>query len=628
MATEGGAEKGEGHPDRTERVVDQHGAATTDPLSPLHDVGSSGRESVHPVDVEEIDLTIDIVERGAAHLANMAHPVGHPGFGEVGVEGGVIVIAERLVGGDLLGAAVAAGVRVDGNQIDTVGRRSRENDHGPALETADLHNRGAHTETSASIEESAGLIVGHPALDISNPGEYVDEQWAIGHRAEPTGRARREICVASAPRAPGYGDPMPLALEPHDQAMLSGDDGPAVMLAMRVIVRLAETMGAEALLDISGAHIDSCLYHGEAGLDFAQRLAGQGARVQVPATLNVSSLDLLHPELYRGDAHTRDQALALMAAYEEMGCRTTWTCAPYQLDDRPGFGDHIAWAESNAIVFANSVLGARTHRYGDFVDICCAITGRAPAAGLHLDENRQGEVAFDVSAIPGRLLSLDVAYPVIGHHLGRVAGSRLPVIVGLPEATSEDRLKAIGSAAASSGTVGMFHAVGSTPEAPTLDDAVGGRSVPVESISMEDLRNARDRLSTSSSNTLGAVSLGTPHYSVAELGRLVELLDGRRVDPGVHAYTSTGRDVAMEIGLRGWDSILAAAGVQIVTDTCTYITPILGDFEGVAMTDSAKWAYYAPGNMGIDVVFGSLEDCVESAVAGEVRRDHTVWSDA
>jgi len=421
---------------------------------------------------------------------------------------------------------------------------------------------------------------------------------------------------------------MPLALEPRDHAMHIGEHGPAAMLAMRMIVRLAEMMGAEALLDISGAHIDSCLYHGEVGLDFALRLAADGARVAVPTTLNVSSLDLLHPELYRGDDHTRDQALALMAAYEEMGCRTTWTCAPYQLDDRPHFGEHIAWAESNAIVFANSVLGARTHRYGDFIDICCAITGRAPAAGLHLDENRRAEVIFDVTAVPEQLLALDVAYPVLGHHLGRAAGSRVSVIVGLPAETSEDRLKAIGSAAASSGPVGMFHVVGSTPEAPTVEAAIGGGKVPVERVTTADLRRARDQLCTTASTRLGAVSLGTPHYSIAELGRLIKVLDGRQIHPDVEVYASTGRDIALELGLRGWDTVLSAAGIQLVTDTCTYITPILGDVEGVAMTDSAKWAYYAPGNLGLEVVFGSLEDCVESAVAGEVRRDHSVWADA
>ena len=422
---------------------------------------------------------------------------------------------------------------------------------------------------------------------------------------------------------------MPLTLDARDQALLDGTAGPAAALAMRVVVRMAESMEAEHLLDITGAHIDSCLYHGQAGLDFAQRLADDGAQVSVPTTLNVSSLDLLHPELYRGDDHTRDQARALMNAYEAMGCEPTWTCAPYQMDARPRIGEHIAWAESNAIVFANAVLGARTHRYGDFLDIAAAIIGRAPAAGLHLDTARHATIVFDVSAVPANLLDLDVAYPVIGHHIGKLVGSAVPVIVGAPAGLSEDRLKAIGSAGASSGSLAMFHVVGSTPEAPDLETACGGR-VPTDRhvITAADLRTARDQLTTSTNAKLGAISLGTPHYSVPEFARLIELLGDRRIHPDIHAYVNTGRSVAHELDLRGWSTRLADAGVQLVTDTCTYITPVMADIHGTAMTDSAKWAYYAPGNLGLDVAFGSVEDCVESAVRGEVVRDEGVWADA
>lgn len=421
---------------------------------------------------------------------------------------------------------------------------------------------------------------------------------------------------------------MPLALDERDQALLAGGHGPAAALAMRVVVRTAESMQAAHLLDITGAHIDSCLYHGQAGLDFARRLAEDDARVAVPTTLNVSSLDLLHPELYRGDDHTRTQALALMAAYEAMGCEPTWTCAPYQLDARPALGEHVAWAESNAIVFANAVLGARTHRYGDFLDIAAAITGRAPAAGLHLDAARRATVEFDVSAVPGSLLDLDVAYPVLGHHVGRIVGSAVPVITGAPAGLSEDRLKAIGSAGASSGSLAMFHVVGSTPEAPDLAAACDGEPVERHRVTAADLRAARDQLTTSTDDRLGAISLGTPHYSVAEFARLLELLGDRRTHPDVHTYVNTGRSVAHEIDLRGWSARLDDAGIQLVTDTCTYITPVMADIHGTAMTDSAKWAYYAPGNLGLDVAFGSLEDCVESAIAGRVVRDESVWADA
>src|SRR4051812_42143830 len=195
-----------------------------------------------------------------------------------------------------------------------------------------------------------------------------------------------------------------LTLTDSDNALLHGAGGGAAQLAMRLIVRLARALDAPTLRDITRAHIDGCLYHGQASLDFAERLVALGGQVRIPTTLNVSSLDLLHPARYRGDATTGTAARRLMDAYVALGCRATWTCAPYQLPDRPAFGEHIAWAESNAIVFANSVLGARTNRYGDFIDICAALTGRVPDSGLHRDEERHGRILFTLRGLPDRLL--------------------------------------------------------------------------------------------------------------------------------------------------------------------------------------------------------------------------------
>lgn len=409
-----------------------------------------------------------------------------------------------------------------------------------------------------------------------------------------------------------------MLLSEGDQAALDGAAGVAQALAMRVLVRLGEGMGAERLIDISGAHIDSCLYHGQAGLDFAERLVEGGARVRVPTTLNVSSLDLLHPELYRGDRETAIDARRLMECYELMGCEPTWTCAPYQRIERPAFGEHIAWAESNAIVFANAVLGARTARYGDFVDICAAVTGRTPEASFHLDQHRLGQVVIDASAV-GERVAHGAGPALLGHVVGRFAGTAVPAVTGVPNMT-EDQLKTFGSAGASSGSVAMFHVVGSTPEAPSLDVALGHRS-PQSTISVtsEDLDRAWADLSTAPDGSIGAVSLGTPHYSVTEFARLVEAIEGKQ--SAVPFYVSTGREVLTELELRGWDRVLDEAGVQLVTDTCTYITPVMQSFDGPAMTDSPKWAYYAPGNLGVGVVFGTVRDCVDSAIAGRVVRE-------
>lgn len=382
---------------------------------------------------------------------------------------------------------------------------------------------------------------------------------------------------------------------------------------MQLLIAAGEAMGASALLDISRAHIDSCLYHGIAGLDFANRLADAGGRVVVPTTLNVSSLDLLHPDLYKGDVAIAERSRSQMRAYEQMGCRPTWTCAPYQLADRPEFGEQIAWGESNAIVFANSVLGARTNRYGDFLDICCALTGRAPDSGLHTDEGRIATIRVDLD-VRDAWLDEELFYVGLGHLIGQVAGTGVVVISGLDDRADEDRLRALGATAASSGAVGLFHVAGVTPEAETVEAALGGRAPGrVVTVGEDDIRAALAALG-SKSNSLGAVSVGTPHASIQEIEALARLCDGRK--SAVPFYVNTGRDVLASAGSAV--TIAEDFGAIFVTDTCTYITPIIGDPEGAVMTNSGKWAYYAPGNLGVDVVMGSLADCVESAVMGEI----------
>jgi predicted aconitase len=331
--------------------------------------------------------------------------------------------------------------------------------------------------------------------------------------------------------------------------------------------------------------------------------------------------------LYRGDAETAKAGRVLMRLYASLGCRATWTCAPYQLQQRPSFGQHVAWAESNAIVFANSVLGARTERYGDFIDIAAGLIGRAPYAGLHRDEGRFARVVFRLRGVTPALAESDVLFAALGHLIGRRAGGEIAAIDGLAHAT-EDQLKALGAAAASSGACAMFHVVGVTPEAPTLAAACGGRSgTRVIDLTVDDLAAAARELSSAAGDneTLGAISVGTPHFSLAEFERLVTFLDGRRISDRVEFFVSTGRDVLTQVTAKGWLDDLTRANVRIVTDTCTYITPILTGRPGAVMTNSAKWAWYAPNNLGLRVIFGSLRECVESAVRGELWRDAGLW---
>ncbi|MEO6997909.1 MAG: aconitase X catalytic domain-containing protein [Terracoccus sp.] len=418
-----------------------------------------------------------------------------------------------------------------------------------------------------------------------------------------------------------------LELTSDEQSMLDGEQGDGIAMAMRVVVGLARVHEAPRLVEIESAHIDGCLFHGQSGLDFAAKLVELGATVCVPTTLNVGSIDLLHPGTVRNQTPAENVVStggrALMEAYLAMGARATWTCAPYQLDARPGLGVNVAWAESNAIAFCNSVLGARTDRYGDFLDICAAIPGRAPFAGLHTDEARLGDVLVDVTAIPDRVLRGDLAGALLGYLVGSRVGTANPVLVGMPLETSEDTLKAFGAAAASSGGVAMFHVVGVTPEAPTVDVAFGGRP-PAETVVLtsDDLMRARRDLTTASEGHLDVVSVGTPHASIDEIGSLAALLaDGPEINPGVDFYVSTGRSVWALAQERGHADVLEAHGIHVVTDTCTYVTSILRPQARVAMTNSGKWAHYAPGNLGVDVVMASLGECVESARVGRVVID-------
>jgi predicted aconitase len=397
---------------------------------------------------------------------------------------------------------------------------------------------------------------------------------------------------------------------------------------MRLVVRAAEVTGASRLIDITAAHLDSCLYHGEASLDFVQRLVDGGARVRVPTSLNVGAVDLLHPELYHGERRVAERGRLLMDRYRALGARPTYTCAPYQVESaRPAPGEQVAWGESNAIAFCNSVLGARTNRYGDFIDVAAAITGRVPDAGLHRTEARRATLVMRLASdVPQALREVDQLFPLLGLVLGWRAGSAVAVIDGLAPGQSEDRLKALGAAAASSGSVAMFHVTGSTPEAPTLDAALQHRAPDaVELVTLADLREARDELTTHAGERLTAVSLGTPHASLAELERYAAMLGGRRVATGVQLLISTGRDTLADAARNGVSERLRAAGADLLVDTCSYIAPILRPSDGATMTDSAKWAYYAPGNIGARVVFGSTEECIRSAVAGRVIRDDTVW---
>jgi len=407
--------------------------------------------------------------------------------------------------------------------------------------------------------------------------------------------------------------------------MLAGDHGPALKLAMGLVVKAAGIMGAKRLVPVSFAHIDACFYTGQSHVDFARYLADHGAKPAITTWTNNGVVSLANPELRdeRDDPEMVRGARKVMELYAAMGFLPTWTCAPYQLPGGPKLGDHIAAGESNAVSYYNSVVGARTNKYGDYLDVACALTGKAPFAGLHLDEGRRAGLHIDATALPGHWRGDDLFPHLLGYVAGRIAGTRIPVISGIPKATPLHGLKAISSAVAAAGGVELWHGLGVTPEAPALERVFGGGETHI--LRADDLRAAHRDLSTARDGPLDAVALGTPHFGLDEFRALVQLLDGRRVKEGLPVIVTTSRAVraiAMEQGLI---ATLDRAGVQTPVDVCSYYSPRIRALKGRVMTNAAKWAYYAPGMLGVEVAFGSLKECVESAVLGEVWRDPASW---
>lgn len=408
-----------------------------------------------------------------------------------------------------------------------------------------------------------------------------------------------------------------MELEAIDRALLAGDHGAAAARAMTMLVRYGEAGGAERFVSIESAHIDGCLYHGPSSIDFARRFVDLGGRVRVPTTLNVGAVDVVHPGWHCGPPELIDAQRELTELHERLGCVATLTCAPYQRIVRPRPGEHVAWAESNAIVFVNSVLGARTDRYGDFTDLCAALTGRVPLAGLHRDENRRPQRIVRLPGSETAGLPRDLYFAAIGYVIGQRAPGLVPFVTGVPRDASEDELKALGAAGASSGSLALFHAEGVTPEAGwAAGHAVG---LPGIEVAAAELHDAVSRLCpVAEGEAVAAVCLGTPHYSLDEFRILNAALDGRGPAEGVALYVSTSREIAAVVEKDPAFAPLRRFDARIVVDTCTYLAPVVRNTQGAILTTSAKYAHYGPGNLQRRVGLMTLERCIRSAELGRV----------
>jgi predicted aconitase len=319
-------------------------------------------------------------------------------------------------------------------------------------------------------------------------------------------------------------------------------------------------------------------------------------------------------------------ASALGDAYMAMGAQLSFTCAPYLLDSAPTAGEQIVWAESNAVVYANSVLGARTLKYPDYLDICIALTGRAPLIGCHLDAQRKARLHVELPAL-GELD--DSFYPLLGYHIGALAGSRIPLVSGLERRKPNlDDLKAFGAAFATTSAAPLFHIAGVTPEALDPTQVVQpDETLPVEKIRLQDLLLSWHELNSARDNRVDVVSLGNPHFSLSEFAQLARLCHGRHKHPDVVLAITCGRAVLEQAREAGHIAVIEAFGATLVTDTCWCMLgePVIPLAAKNLMTNSGKYAHYAPGLVGRKVHFANLAECVDAACSATASGRLPAW---
>jgi len=399
--------------------------------------------------------------------------------------------------------------------------------------------------------------------------------------------------------------------------MLEGAQGPAVRKALEIVWTLGRIYGAEALTPVASVQVAGVSYRnlGDAGLEFLQEWAREGARVRVPTTLNPAGMDMRDWKEMGIPARFAEKQMAVVDAYTAMGIAATCTCTPYLVGNAPAFGQHLAWSESSAVCYANSVLGARTNREGGPSALAAAICGRTACYGLHLDEARRATHRVQVRCTPQQPWE----YAALGWWVGRQVGSGVPYFEGLdlPPLAGEDAdsvaansLRALGAALASTGAVALFHVAGVTPEARERNDLL---TLGVQDLLVDTLAPAIGALN-GSQEPIDLVVIGCPHASLGEVREVARLVRGRQL--AAILWVTTSRAVRDEAEREGLVADISRSGGRVVADGCVAVAPMpeLG-YRSMA-TNSAKMAAYALPHAGLQVRFGGLEECIGAAIRG------------
>lgn len=404
-----------------------------------------------------------------------------------------------------------------------------------------------------------------------------------------------------------------MKLTVEEQAMLAGDQGKATQKAMEILVALGTIYGAERMVPVTSVQIAGVSYDnlGEAGLDFLTELVQGGGKARVLTTLNPAGMDIENWQALGIDAEFAEKQIQVIETFARMNVITTCTCTPYLAGNLPHFGEHIAWAESSAVCYANSILGARSNREGGPSALAAALSGRTPVYGMHLDQYRVPQVTFDVHA---ELLENDdfgALGKVIGGHLQARDHVSVAYIRGVSEVALES-LKSFAASLATYGGVALFHMEGITPEAEQ-------HQPPGDPFNIKpaDLSAAKSEMTNGDPGEADFVSLGCPHLSIREIARIAELLEGKQVVK--EFWITTARPTKQVADRMGYTEIIEASGAKFAADTCCVVAPIKGRFNAL-VTDSAKACYYAAGKNQFQTILKPFDDVVYAAL-GESSRE-------